>query len=460
MNRSALTEIERSVQTTLEKHFNKPQNLQLVLGVSGGPDSVALLRIAHKLGMALHAVHINYGMRGDDSRADQRWVEELCGTLAIPCRTVELDPQNIKGNFQEWAREQRLSVLIEEQKTRNADAIALGHHLDDQLETILMKILRGAGPDRLQGMSVWEGTFLRPLLDIPKDEILAYLEQIDQPYRIDKSNKKTDYARNLLRHGLMHKMDAKLPGWRENLLRVQEFSRSENELLHSVLGHIADLEEKMLKRTALLEYSRTTQASLLLKFIEVGFGRAYRDSLERSHLLELIGNLQELQTGKQLRLTDQLNLIRDRDNFILRSGHTDGSNRIFQKLAETDLQEAEYRLGNTYVVSVKTELPASPKDMEGLVMDATKLSWPVTLRNWRSGDRIQPLGMEGSQSVADHLANNKVSAHQKNESLVLEGFDRTIYAVIFPANSNKVGTISQLVRCDDTTSRYFIINKA
>ena len=457
MSKSGYIGIEKEVYTLLKSHFERPAELSLVVGVSGGPDSLALLRALHKIGVTIQAVHINYKVREQESDFDEQFVETLCAQLSIPFSSFHMDPSVITGNFQDWARRQRFAILEKEKERLNADAIALAHHLDDQLETILMKILRGAGPDRWRGMSAWDGLYLRPLLTISKEEIFNYLGQINQTYRTDRSNLKTDYARNLLRHELISRLDSKIPGWKDNLLRVQQYSDSESELLEDVVNRMGNLKQKSLDRERLLEFSPATQISILLKFIEACYGPSFRQGVSRDQLQDVSGHLEHLPTGKTLHIGQRLRLIRDREHFVLESQTASGNRKVDLKVSMEYLEKQDVRIEGRFSIGLQRQLPQSPSQFPGLVLDAEKLKWPLLVRNWRHGDRIRPMGMKGSQSIADHLANNKVAADKKREAIVLEGFDRTLYAVIFPANKLKRGTVSHFSMCDSSTSRYLTI---
>ena len=457
MSKSGYTGIEEEVYELLKSHFQRPAELNLVMGVSGGPDSLALLRALHKIGAFIQVVHINYKTREQESEADQQLVENICDKLSLPISCYPLDPADITGNFQDWARRQRFAILENAKQRLNADAIALAHHLDDQLETILMKILRGAGPDKWKGMSVWDGLYLRPLLYTPKDAIFAYLDQIHQTYRTDRSNLKTDYARNLLRHELIGSLDSKIPGWKDNLIRVQQYSESENELLEDVVNRIGNPKQGSLERERLLNFSSATQISILLKFIEACYGPSFRQGVSRDQLWDVSGHMVQLPTGKTLNIGQRLRLIRDRERFVLESQTASGNREVDLKVSKEYLEKQDVRIEGRFSIGLQRHLEQTPLEFPGLVLDAEILKWPLLVRNWRYGDRIRPMGMKGSQSVADHLTNNKIAADKKMEAIVLEGFDRTLYAVIFPANKTKWGTVSHFSKCDRSTSRYLTI---
>jgi tRNA(Ile)-lysidine synthase len=183
----------------------------VVVGVSGGADSVATLRVLHEMAKCLEislvAAHINHGFRGDAARHDATFVASLCRCLGIPCYVAEIDVPAIiasqGGSPQQVSREQRLAYFRDVAQKVGASTLILGHHQDDQVETILLHLVRGSGSDGLVGMrakTVYNGlTIVRPLLAVSRKEVLAYLELLGQPYCVDASNFKEDYTRNYMR---------------------------------------------------------------------------------------------------------------------------------------------------------------------------------------------------------------------------------------------------------------------
>jgi tRNA(Ile)-lysidine synthase len=207
------------VKTTIKKYALLEKNDRVVLGVSGGPDSLTLLYALHSLArefnLTLHVVHVDHKLR-KNSQLDAEFVKKICISLGIPATVKKVDIRRLalKGSIEEIAREQRMSVLFEACRKIKAHTIALGHNLDDQAETVLMRLLRGSGlyglsgilPKRLMDNGY---TLIRPLIEIRRKDIEAYLKRKKIKPRIDESNFQDIYLRNRIRLHLLPLLEKK-----------------------------------------------------------------------------------------------------------------------------------------------------------------------------------------------------------------------------------------------------------
>ncbi|HPS80974.1 MAG TPA: tRNA lysidine(34) synthetase TilS, partial [Candidatus Limiplasma sp.] len=207
MNEQILTTVEAALQRA---RVLRP-GATLLVALSGGADSVALLRavcaLGAKHGFVTRAAHVEHGLRGAASREDALFCERLCAGLSVP---FTLDHARLQGGMcapgaENRAREARYALLIARAKACRADGLLLAHHLDDQAETVLARLIRGSGARGLSGMrecTVWQGvTLLRPLLSLSRESLLASLE--GQPYRTDETNRMPCCQRNRLRAGVL-----------------------------------------------------------------------------------------------------------------------------------------------------------------------------------------------------------------------------------------------------------------
>lgn len=435
--------IEQKVKYALDDIFGG-QSPKFVIAVSGGPDSMALLYTFYKLDVEALAVHINYGKRGEESDKDAELVEEMADQWGFDCQSVKVNPEEAEdNNFQQWARRVRYDIFHSLAAEYDAEGIALAHHRDDQIETILQKLFRGAGFESWSAMEVWDGELFRPLLPVSRKEIEAYCEQRAIPYRIDRSNLESDFARNFLRNEWLQNLEHHFPGWRQNILRIPEQAEVFSDALKWISGQITDDKDRIHRQQLLALEPRLAQA-LLLRKLKQG-----EPDLEVSRdALQQIENLRELQTGKALQLTESYSLLRDREWFKIVYDRPESLK--LTELKPEELTEQPFVFDG---IRFLIEPYAEPDFETALYLDAEKLHWPLTLRTWKAGDSFQPLGMEGHQKVSDHLTNRKVSAAQKKSALVIVSFDETICAVIFPPIENRTppGTIAESVKCDRTT---------
>lgn len=450
MNRSRSMTPDERVSEALSRHIPTWRKETLIAGVSGGVDSMSLLYILSELGVNLTVVHCNYQLRGKDSDHDQRLVEETASMWGFEVISVRLDPEESVGeNFQAWARKRRYRIFRDLKSEYGATAIVTAHHQDDQLETIIQKILRGAGLTAWRGMEIWNGELFRPLLDVSKADIHRFASAHHIPYRLDNSNEESTYARNFLRNGWFPVLDDLFPGWRGNLLKIPERAREHSAVVGSLAASVRD-EEGAIRRDGLLALPADVQRVVLLRILK-------SDDPDASVSAGMLGNLDslaDLQTGATLEVGKERKLMRDRERFVIIQPEQEDRE---EHIAAIRLRELRSGPKSTAGVTVTLEKWDGRIDPAVLQIDAAAPDWPLTLRRRRDGDRIRPLGMEGSQTLADHLVHARVPASEKDRALVLEALDGTICAVIFPPSSGKPGTIAETVRCGDATEEVLTI---
>ena len=192
----------KKIQNTNFQNGLFKNDAKIVVGVSGGPDSVCLLDVFHKLKkkypLQIIVAHVNYGLRGDDSEKDEQFVTKLCQKYAIPLKVIRPEIR-AKNNLEEKLRDLRYAFFEKIRKEEDFDLIATAHNLDDQAETFLMRLLRGSGTSGLRAMSLKRGNLIRPLLNITRREIIEYLKLNKLRYRIDKTNRQPIFLRNKIR---------------------------------------------------------------------------------------------------------------------------------------------------------------------------------------------------------------------------------------------------------------------
>jgi tRNA(Ile)-lysidine synthase len=455
MNRSESSRIIKKVDSYLNEHFSGVENISAILGVSGGPDSMSLLYIFSKISIDLTVVHCNYQLRGNDSDQDQKLVEDTASMWGFDAISTRLDPSEAKGqNFQNWARKKRYQIFRDLKRETGANFIVTAHHQDDQLETIIQKILRGAGLTAWQGMKVWDGELFRPLLDLSKADILKFASENHIPYRHDSSNEESTYARNFLRNGWFPVLDDLFPGWRQNILKVPARAREHEELSKSLIRSLMP-EPSSIDRVRFLPLAPDVQRTLLLQILK----NIDPNITVSSGSLKNLENLESLQTGKKLNVNDRWSILRDRNLYLILDESLSDEKFEPVKIDRDDLKKGEVLIDN-FVFS-ESEWDGEI-DTSALQVDADSLKWPLIIRNWEEGDEINPFGMDGTQKISDLLTNNKIAASDKSSVLICETFDETISAVIFPLDSasDNPGTIAQWARCTPGTIRTLEVRKS
>lgn len=438
------TSLKKYVSGLLSDLFE--EDIFLVAGVSGGPDSMALLYLLYTLGVDALVVHINYKKRGEESDKDQELVEQMAFSWGFECCSIQLDPEDAKGkNFQNWARDQRYQYFRDLKEAYRADAIVTAHHQDDQLETILQKLFRGSSPSAWQGISTWDGELFRPLLPFSKQDILDFSTAQAIPSRIDASNMTSEFARNFIRNEFTDSMDKLFPGWQDNILELPKLGKT----FEKGMAYISD--QVTSANTILLhEFSKLSDELKPAVMKTILDRTGMKGDYSRGQLKEL-AEIELLQTGKSIRIGTMI-LVRDRDRIRF---HTEQSKEMILQ----EIRKEQARSGWSFK-DLSFKLESEPLPLPSLRLDSSKLKWPLVLRNWNAGDEFQPLGMNGTQNISDHLTNRKVPTTSRGKSLVLCGADGTIYAIIYPVLTagNEHGAISEIAKCDTTTHNFLTIN--
>lgn len=442
------------VVKSFRENFNSASDSEsdhFVCGVSGGIDSMTLLFLLHRHNINCTVVHCNYRLRGEASEHDREFVEEISAMWNFDCITATFDPEEAEvTNTQLWAREKRYTVFRDIKREAGAQYILTAHHQDDQVETILQKILRGSGLPSWKGMDVQQGDLLRPLLGVTKEQILHFTDEHHIPFREDSTNRSAGYARNFLRQKLMPDMDSFFPGWRDNVLKVPDRSEEYSLMSGLILKQILN-DENQIRRSDLIELPEKLRPSLFHRYLS----KRIPDLTLTEGVLNRFLAVEKLQTGAEIEISPEWKIIRDRDLFLLvRSEEQDGIKP--KNLSREDLTE-EKRIGNYRLVL----RPWSGNIQSSVLqLDSDKVEWPVRVRPWRDGDRIQPLGMKGSKLVADILTDKKIASSQKRAAFLIESFDGIICAVIFPhiTNDGQTGIISERVKCSSATKQILQID--
>ncbi|MDI6809261.1 MAG: tRNA lysidine(34) synthetase TilS [Candidatus Eisenbacteria bacterium] len=409
---------------------------RVLAAVSGGPDSCALLHILFELkdacGFELEAAHLNHGLRGHESDDDERFTEEFAGKLNIHLATEKADIARTASerqiSIEEAARCVRYSFLERVSAERKLNKIALGHTLDDQVETVLHNFLRGAALRGLSGMLPVQGKFVRPLLGERRETLLDYLREKGIPWRIDSSNLDPHFTRNRIRHKLIPFLEKEFnPGLRETLSRnskvlgeIDGYLSAEAEKLFSTVGK-HEGNRITLDLRSLLQYDR----ALVAYSIAHGLCRLKGDLQEISskHLASLSRLAFELPTGSLVVLPQGLAAQKTSDliEIFFDDGRREEGPR--EEKAEKELTipgTTEIRWAHlSLVANLANGRDLSSQETRGetcAFFDFDSLELPILARARRSGDRFQPFGMEtGTKKVKEAMIEKKIPRSERKK---------------------------------------------
>jgi len=458
--RHTVNSLLEQVIATLDDHQLLLAGDTVVLGVSGGPDSLCMLhvlcRLAGRYGVTLHAAHLHHGIRGQEADDDARFVQELCASWGIPCTVERADvPALARAGslaIEEAARRARYAFLGALARSLRGQTVAVAHSADDQVETVLMHLLRGSGLAGLRGMRPlsWmdelrlgeelpepqQGAqgrirLVRPLLHVTRREIESYCQRHDLHPCFDRSNLDQTYYRNRLRHELLPLLETYNPNVREVLRRTAEVIAADYELLRQQLAATwpAVVRRESAEMIVFgLSALRALPLGLQRSVLREGIHRLRRSlrNINWVHVDDALAIARKGHTGARATLPQGLMLTLGYDEATLSSVDQtpplgDDRPRLYQGPLPLPVPGRVALPGSAWSVSAKvTAREALPADWETnpdpyiAYLDAMALVLPLALRQREEGDWLCPLGLEGRrQKLRDFLINAKIPRHER-----------------------------------------------
>lgn len=397
-----------------------------LLAVSGGRDSMVLCHACLQQGIPFEMAHVNFLLRGEESDADENFVKQWAANHNIPCWVKRESASDYASShqlsIQEAAREIRYSFFKECIQQRNLAAVATAHHAQDQAETVLFHFLRGTGIKGLCGIPEKLHQVVRPILHWTKQDMDRFVEEHTIEFRTDRSNLKTDYTRNKLRLEIIPAIEAILPEVQHNIFQNAErlkqvyalYQKELNRLRKKVflprgkdvyipLGYLLQLEEK---ETVLYELLRP-------------YGFSYEQCLE-------VLKLSTSEGGHQV-ISNRYRVIKYQRFLILTALQTSESSWIQIEHEEQRSTETEhFHFTQKQLMKPPKTLMVEP---EKCMVDASELQYPLTLRPWKQGDYMYPLGMNKKKKLARILIDMKMPLHEKENVWVLTSNNRIVWVL-------------------------------
>lgn len=404
-------------------------NDHILLAVSGGIDSVVLLDLFSKTDFKYSIAHFNFKLRGNESDTDEAFLKKLAVKYNSEIFINRCDAREYsvkeKLSIQEAARELRYSWFDKLCEEYSIQKIAIAHHNDDQIETFFINLFRGAGLAGLKGIPIKREKIIRPLLFAQRSEIEDYANQNNIEFREDSSNLSDKYLRNNIRHNIIPILSDLSPGFTGSISKSIDNLTDANELLNSVVEQKASELSKIgndgtinlqIDELRKLNPFKIWMYYILSKF---NFTRETTDDISNNLL-------HETNTGKLFE-SGNYQLLIDRERIILR----EKKNEI----------QSSTRLINNDTVSIESPLKINFKVVENssdfkfknnpdtAYFDYDKVVYPLTIRNWKKGDKITPFGMKGKKLVSDILIDCKTDMFTKENTYVIMSDDEIIWLV-------------------------------
>jgi len=422
----------KKVIKTIEKYKLLDKEDRVVAALSGGPDSTALLvalaQISKLLDFSIIVAHYNHGLRGTSSDEDEKYSQELAKKLGLIFVSGKMDQKlRQKGKSPEdFYRQQRYQFLDKVAEDYNAQKIALGHNIQDQAETVLLNLLRGSGLGGLKGiLPMREGKFIRPLIEVSRPEIIAFLSEAGISYCHDSSNQSRVHLRNKIRFELIPYLKEKYnPRIEENLAQMAEILRQDDDYIRNSVQEALKstyIQNQSNRISLNIEYIKglapTIRSRLFKKILESLNPEKNGFSFSNIKALERLAQVTE--SGKRISLPLGIEAKREYDSLILER------DKICLKQVDY-----EYPVNIPGIIHVKEtnrtiSIEKTFRDKidqhnkNKVYLDLDKIQQPVILRNRRDGDRFQPLGMKGRQKIKSLFINQKIPRNKRNEVMLL-----------------------------------------
>ena len=382
-----------------------------LLGLSGGADSTALLLMLlpglKEKRILLEAVHVNHGLRGAESDGDERFCKELCKRESVPIHIFRAD---LAGKTDEAAaREARYGIFRKLYSELKADALILAHHADDQAETFLMRLLRGAGPEGLECMKAEETVngmrILRPMLRLRREEIREALKADGIAWREDSSNDDTAYLRNRIRQELMPALESISGSAAEKICRAAVLIAADNDVLDQEAREILDraLSGRQLNAEMLAEKPYALRSRVLRMWWNMN-GPLLEEHGLSCEQTERLDGLVFTENGK-INLPGGMHAVRSGRNLLLHGDETEPP-------APVTVRETETMFGDFLLKETPSE--GNPGDGKRSQEVPEGFTRGCVIRTRQPGDRIRPFGSAGSRKLQDYLTDRKIPEPYRN----------------------------------------------
>lgn len=406
---------------------------KVIVGVSGGADSVALLDILHALRYECVIAHCNFHLRGEESNRDAFFVEGLCKKYNLKYERIDFDTEAYAVthsiSIEMAARELRYNWFEQIRVIHLADAIAVAHHRDDSVETILLNLIRGTGIKGLTGISPQNGYVVRPLLSLSRKEILNYLEERNISYVEDSTNNEDLYIRNKIRLNIIPQMESINPSVKNAVARTAEHLLQVETIYKFYIEQVKSdiFKDNRIDINKLIRYIEP-EAILFEILFPFGFNSATIRQVFES-LISQSGKIFYSETHK---------LVRDRDSYIIKE-------RENLAVDSYTIHENDVTITFPVHISIQTILNNQDfvieKNKNIIYLDKCKITYPLTIRRWRLGDWFVPFGMKGKKKISDYFTDEKYSIFDKEEAWLLCSGEDILWLIGERADDRfKIGT--------------------
>ena len=417
--------MQQKVQSYIERQQLLTPKATVIVGVSGGTDSVVLLHILHALGYECVVAHCNFHLRMEESNRDEAFVRALSKTMKLPFYNIDFDTVSYADkhgiSIEMAARDLRYEWFHDLLKKLEAQAIAVAHHADDSIETMLMNLVRGTGLRGLSGIRPRNKKVIRPLLCCNRQELENYLIRFDLEHVEDSTNASVDYQRNKFRNEVLPLLEEINPSLRQTLYESQKRFEGTTAIyaqaIDTIREKIAETADGLRKLNIDIIKQQVHIPTVMYEILHpYGFSGA---------TIEQVTENLDAESGKTF-YSDTHRLIKDRKYLIISPKDDD-------KVDEYYITQPDAVIDQPFVLQLKT-LKLTPdfsisRSAKRVHIDASKLAFPLQLRRWREGDVFYPFGMKQRKKVSDFFIDNKLSLLEKEQSWLLVSGNDIVWIV-------------------------------
>ena len=405
----------KNVADFIERHRLLVREKPCLVALSGGADSMALLHSLLHLGYQVECAHCNFKLRGEESDRDEEFCKQQCECLGVKLHVAHFATREYaesrKVSIEMAARFLRYDFFEKTRVDMGADEIAVAHHRDDSVETVLLNLIRGTGLHGLTGIAPRNGRVVRPLLGVDKGEIQAFVEEMGVPFVTDSSNWVDDVVRNKIRLDILPLMRSINPSVAEAVAVTAERLRQAAEVFDEAM-------EQKVERACLPEEGGDGRAVYEIAQIKDEYTLFYilrQYGFTPAAVEDLYGRLDNVRQGASFKSATH-ELLFDRGRILIQP--------LSEEWKPMRLPvEGKYMLpGNRAMRVTKVKVGKDfvlPRSTDCVCLDAAKVKWPLELRTVADGDRFQPLGMKGRKLVSDFLTDRKINLFDKRRQWVL-----------------------------------------
>ena len=454
------TMLLKRVRATIDRHRMLNPGETVVVAVSGGIDSVVLLDLIQRLGqdygISLHVAHLDHGLRGA-SPGDARFVERLAEERGLPLHMSRLEPGSLRNHRKHGpegaAREARYAFLESVASKIGAERIALGHTANDQAETILHRLARGTGASGLRGIPPIRHPYVRPLIEVTRNEISTYARERELTWRVDASNADTSFTRNRIRHRVLPELETINPKAAEAICRgsllAVEAEEANRFLVSSLWDAVCSEESEerlVLRRGTVASYPPAVRKLLLREG-----ARRVRGNLagiEHIHVESVVRLIAPETSHGELSLPGLHVRVQSDEILLARGAEALPEPWAFPvELGKTGTPELPITLRLSIVEEESPRMNATDRWTE--LADADRIVYPLELRSRREGDRFVPLGSGAEVKLKDFLINERVPYFDRGLLPLLCDREKIVWVVGV--------RLSDEVRVTDTTRRFLLM---